>query len=146
MSNLTATDEHERGERLWTDAEIQWVEALEDIDYYDHDKQPLCDLLDSDMELSRRVRGYLKDLIERRCLPTDRHHKRLPAYHHGLSPLNWHYLMTHQEVDAYRQQGLSLDDALQKAATKEGLNVSTLRLSYSGKHTSFRRARKKHGW
>jgi hypothetical protein len=144
----SAIEQHERGERRWTDAELRWVEALEDIDYIDndHDKKPLTRLLRSDIELSPLVRDYLADLIDRRCVPLDRRHKRLPAYHHGLSPLNWHYMMTHQEVDAYRQEGLSLDDAIEKAATKEGLNASTLRLSYSGKHTSFRRARKTHGW
>jgi hypothetical protein len=126
---------------IGTDDEL-WVEALEQLDWH-KDKKPLTQLLRSDIELSPLVRSYLADLIERRISVRSNSNKHPPAYHNGLSLLNWHYLATHQQVDVYRQQGMSLADALQKAATKNGLDPEVLHKSYSGKHTSFRRARKK---
>ena len=128
----------------WTETDLQWIDALEQIDY-DKDKKPICDLLESDIEMSPQVRKYLKDLIERRVSVRAVSDKRLPAYHHGISPLNWHYLMTHREIDAMREADptLSLDDAIEQQATKQGLKRKVLRKSYHGRHTSFRKARKK---
>lgn len=139
-------------QQQWTDADSEWVEALEWLDYWDKDthegagpKEPLTQLLRSDIELSPLVRSYLADLIERRVSIRSNINKRLPAYHHSISPLNWHHMMTHQQVDIMLAADplLSLPDAITKAATKEGLDVEALTLSYHGSHNSFRQARKK---
>jgi hypothetical protein len=128
----------------WTETDLEWIDALENIDYR-QDKKPICQLLRSEMELLPLVRSYLADLIERRASVRAVSAKRLPAYHHGISPLNWHYLMTHQKVDAMMEADptLSLDNAIAKAATEEGFDTEVLHDSYSGKNHSFELARKK---
>jgi hypothetical protein len=113
-----------------------WVDALTALDQFG-DKKPLCGFL-RNCELSSEVGEYLADLIERRCVPLKKGRPRTPAY--TLGDLNIQYLNALYNVEAYRQEGMSLDDALEEAANESGLSLTSLRLSHHGSHTSLRRS------
>lgn len=119
-----------------------WIAALEEL-RTSGDKKPLQRLL-RNCELSPEVGEYLADLIERGVPSPPKGGKpRTPIYFGKMSDKNAYHEQAIFDVRVYRQEGLSLDDALKKAAKLWGLNETSLRLSYTGHHTSFRRAMKK---
>jgi hypothetical protein len=117
-----------------------WVEALDELDRL-RDKKPLQRLLKSDCELSPKMRRYLADLIERRCVPLPKGRRHTPIY--TITEKEVRHCFAHWDVADNRKLGMSLDDAIKKAANRFHLNTTSLRLSLEGRHTSLRKSMKK---
>ena len=119
-----------------------WIDALATLDQ-SGDKEPLTALLRDESFLQHmlpELGEYLADLIERRCVPLPKGRPKTPVY--TTSDMAMSHSLALKQVDAYRQEGMSLEDALEKAAKESGVSVTALRLSFDGKHTSFRRSKK----
>jgi hypothetical protein len=128
-----------------------WIDALASLDQ-GGDVKPLCDLLRSDCELSpeKEVRGYLADMIERRCVAYDTIEKRFvkpkgrprtPSY--TISDTNVDRLIARRKILAYVQSGMKVDVALKKVEKQSGIPESVLSEVYRGGHASLRKATKK---
>jgi hypothetical protein len=112
-----------------SDEDEVWVDAIAQIDDDNiRDKRPLCDLLDSDCELSREARYYLADLIYRRCVPLPRGQRPTPAY--ATSLLDQFWWLACNEVRDLIQHGELKDAALDKVAKQIGRTTEQLRTVY----------------
>ncbi|SHL14836.1 hypothetical protein [Bradyrhizobium lablabi] len=117
-----------------------WVEALEQLDRL-KDKKPLRRLLESDCELSSKVRQYLADLIERRCVPLPKGRPKTPAY--IVSKDDALLMIAGESIRAYIQRGDSEEVALDKVEYETHLAKTALRNSYEGRRTSLRKSKKR---
>jgi hypothetical protein len=117
------------------------IEALEQLDKRG-DKAPLVALLKSDRELPPDGRAFLADLIERYELRRPAHRQRAPAY--DRTPAESRLAQAKESVQAYRTSGMSVKDALAKAAKEHSIGENTLVNSWSGRRGSSRRKKKRH--
>lgn len=125
---------------FWRDASRDdiWIAALDRLDRLG-DKTALVGLLRSSAPLSKMVRGYLADLIER-GVARPRGRKRVPAY--TMSQREALLLLAVDSVKTYINEGLSRTKALQKAASQYNLDAALLETAYDGRRGSSRRTKR----
>jgi hypothetical protein len=130
----------DRGFWLDDDDPEDWIAALEAIDKRG-DKRPLVTLLKSQRDLSPRARFYLADLLDRFELKRPAHRPRTPAYDRTLAEaiLLWGV----QEARELVKAGMSVVDALDKAAKESSIPLEILSNAYEGKRGSTNRAKRR---
>lgn len=116
----------------------QWVTALQAIDKR-ADKKPLLNLLKSDRDLSKDVRLYLADLLERYELKKPKHRPPTPAY--DRTDADAMLLTGVQRTRDYVNSGMSVKDALAKASKQSCIPLELLGNAYEGRRGSTRRMR-----
>jgi hypothetical protein len=128
------------------DQNAGWYEALAAIDgrrqdKAPQDKAPLLALLRSDSELPATVRHHLADLLERHELRRRRGGQQVPSYDRSDAEAALHSAIS--QARDYVQNGMSVSDALEKAAESNCVDRDKLDNAYAGQRGSTRRVNRR---
>jgi hypothetical protein len=118
-----------------------WVTALEAIDKHG-DKKPLLALLKSERDLPQRARFYIADLLDRYRLKKKQGRQPTPAY--NVTDIEAMLLMGNMRAHEYVAAGMSVKNALAKAAKELSLDENMLAEHYAGRRGSTNRMKKRH--